>query len=234
MKKLALIMCLAVGGFALAHSLSVPWFIDNAAKNTGLAPASGTCGIVALHNNMQVPMECWIEYFAPDGTPLDYKDTVGDVHTDWEDSGRFPTLESYLPARKFIWSPTFYTFVLKPNETVGFRPVSFDPEPSALGATANGETVTEADASTSFNGQEGFTGVVVPNRPRYGIENTYSGSGAAAFSEGPAGTQTIKLNGSIKISWSQGGASSIQGRYIEYGASCEAAYLLPEISDLGE
>ena len=149
MKKYAIIAMVMIGGVALASSLNVPWFVDNAAVNVGLLPPSGTLALVALHNNTNDTVTCWIDYYAADGTPLDYDNQAGGLETEID-----PTVAEG-GTREYIWSATYNTFVITANATVQFRPVAHDP-----GGTTS-------DPAAADGGQESETGMVVPNRPRY-------------------------------------------------------------------
>ena len=144
MKKVALIALLAVGGFALASSLNVPWYVDNAPNNTGLSPTvpgENLC-LVSLHNNTADVMVCRVDYYAQDGTFLDY-------------DGADPASTDFDPARN-LWSPTNNTFEIAPNATIQFRPNKYD----------------LVDPTNNPLGQESEAGAAVPDRPRYGAGGT--------------------------------------------------------------
>ena len=110
MKKVMLITVLAVGSIALAASLNVPWFADNAAAHTGGNPSTGIMCLVALHNNLGEDITCGIAYYAADGTPVDGVDTTD---------------------RLYVLADDYNTFVITANATVQFRPVADDPSPAA-------------------------------------------------------------------------------------------------------
>jgi len=199
MKKVAIVALLAVGGFALASSLNVPWFVDPAPAGAGLN-SPNIVAVIALHNNLDEDVTCWIDYYAADGTYLNYTDKDG--------NGPYPAWE--LTDREYVWSPDYYTFVIAANSTVSFRPVAYDP---------GGSCVLEPQASDADpNGQESDAGVVIPNRPMYG----------SADLEGvlPNWKQTNKKNGACVVGW-EGAATDIQGRYGEYAAGTVGFYLLP-------
>ena len=69
----------------------------------------------------------------------------------------------------------------------------------------------------SSSADEGAVAISVPDRPRW--------SGAAD------GAEDIKLNGSIEISWDDGGAMALQGRLVDYLGSGTSgttySFLLP-------
>jgi hypothetical protein len=214
MKKFTVVVLLAVGGLALASSLNVPWFFDNAAP---AAAPTGTAmvGIVTLHNNSSEDVVCQIQYYAPDGCVLNYAenfDGTGTQHAEeWEVAGP----EATTGARGFVWAPDYNTFVITPNASVSFRPVQYDP---------SGEVTIDLPVGAgSTAGTEGDAGVVVPNRPRYGRDSEGN------LTVGPSPKATIKLNGSLVVTWSSDppDPNLIQGRYISVGAVQESAYLLP-------
>ncbi len=197
MKKLAFITLLVVGSLALASSLNVPWFSDNA--DPASDPTGKAKGFVALHNNLAESITCKITYYSADGSKLNYaenSDGTGAINEAWEDTTRL-----------FIWSNSYNTFVISANATVSFRPVAYDPSGAC--------TLAEVQADKDPKGAESDAAVVVPNKPIYGAE-----------SEGPSPTTTSKANGACVIEWS-GGASDVQGRYAEGKAGIESAYLLP-------
>ena len=103
--------------------------------------------------------------------------------------------------RDYVWASDYNTFVITANATVQFRPVAQDPVPLI-------------DPLNPL-GLESASGIVVPDRPRYG-----------------AGTSTAKKNGSLAVSWVTGGpdgatGNSVQGRYVEYMGVNQGMYLLP-------
>ena len=210
MKKLAFVGLLAVCGFAVASSLNVPWFADSNARGAGVEVAEGdwkTVGFVALHNNKSEPVTCQIDYYAADGTYVNYgTDMVGNppYHEEWEDEGPDQTGDNF---RRYVWSHSYNTFVIAANATVSFRPVKYDP--------AGSVTIVEDTPYKDPNGQESDAAVVVPNRPIYGKTG-----------QGPSPSQTKKTNGACVITW-DGEPTDIQGRYMEIGAGREMAFLLP-------
>jgi hypothetical protein len=117
MKKMALVALLAVGGFALAASINCPWFVDNAAVNSGLnQTASGAVlALIGVHNNTSGVIEARIDYYAADGTYLDYNGGT----------------ETEITTRLHVWSPTYNTFLIDPNSTIQWRPVADDPNATA-------------------------------------------------------------------------------------------------------
>jgi hypothetical protein len=87
------------------------------------------------------------------------------------------------------------TFTINPLSAVGFRPVCDDP---ILGLTS------PAGVTGTNGGQEGVSGVVIPNRPR----------SANATTAIPGSTVIdVKKNGSITISWfgADASATDLQG-----------------------
>jgi len=217
MKKFTVVVLLAVGGLALASSLNVPWFSDNAAP---AAAPTGTAmvGLVTLHNNGSEDVVCQIQYYAPDGCVLNYAenfDGTGTQHPEWEVAGPEGTGTGAGGPRAFVWAPDYNTFVITPNASVSFRPVQYDP---------SGEvTIDLPIGAGSTYGTEGDAGVVVPNRPRYGRDADGNPT------VGPSPLATTKLNGSLVVTWSSDppDPNLIQGRYLSVGAVQESAYLLP-------
>ena len=72
MKKVA-IFAVAVAlltGTAMASSIAVPWFVDNAAVASGLPPAAGITSILYLKNNTTEDIEATIQYFTSTGVPM--------------------------------------------------------------------------------------------------------------------------------------------------------------------
>jgi hypothetical protein len=139
MKKyisLAAVMVLGAG-MAMANSISVPWFADNAPAASGLiytgilvdqnAPVDGyVLTLVNLKNNTPLTINATIEYYNLDGALL------GPFGAD-------------------------ATFSIAANSSLSFRPVVEDPVDGLVGP---GGTVGQ------FGGQERAQGVLVPNRPR--------------------------------------------------------------------
>ena len=74
MKKLAVIgLVLMIGvSMAFASSLKVPWFVDNAAADTTIPPASGGIGLVYLTSNDAGPADlvCAISYYQANGLSI--------------------------------------------------------------------------------------------------------------------------------------------------------------------
>lgn len=210
MKKVAFVALLAVCGFAVASSLNVPWFVDNQPARAGsiIAPGSGlSLGFVALHNNLSTPVECRIDYYAGDGTKLNYgSNMAGDppYHPEWEQFGpdQDPAGAKF---RRYVWSHSYNTFVIAANSTLSFRPVRYDP--------AANVTIPEDTPYKNTLGQESDAAVVVPNRPQYLADWTTS-------------VQLKKENGACVITW-DGDPTDIQGRYQEVGESMEGMFLLP-------
>lgn len=106
MKKFALIALVMTVGVtcAFAASLKVPWFVDNAAANTGVPPAGGSDGfpvtttIVYLSSSSSSELICSISYYSAEGVFLG-------------------------PPQNGIDN----TFAIDPFATVAFRPVADDP-----------------------------------------------------------------------------------------------------------
>ena len=155
MKKVILITVLAVGSIALAASINVPWFADNAPAHSGGNPTSGMLGLVALHNNLDEDITCGITYYGDDGTAVTGTNDPADT-------------------RLFVWASNsapepYNTFVIAPNATLEFRPVRDDPSPACEGVHPD---------YTLTLGQEGPMGVLVPNRPMYGTGSTSKKNGS--------------------------------------------------------
>jgi len=215
MKKVAIVALVGLCGFAMASSLNVPWFVDLAPAGTGLnGDYPWIVGIVSVHNNSPDDLECWIDYYAGDGTYLDYGDIYnpGDTspHYDWACWWDGTPSDDRL----YVWSRepidqqfVGNSFIIPGNATVSFRPVEYDPSKECL------ELPQRADATEG--GQESDAGVKVPNRPLYNIPG-----------DNPDWENGRKNNGACVIGWT-GASTLIQGRYIEYYKGVEAAYLLP-------
>lgn len=84
--------------FAYAASMSVPWFVDNAAPGTGLPPTVGNVSLIYLHNNLESDVTCEIAYYDQDGNFLGPE------------------------------APLQTTFSIPALATIAFRPVQDDPE----------------------------------------------------------------------------------------------------------
>jgi hypothetical protein len=98
MKKLSVVLIMLVGGIAFASSLSIPWYVDNAASNTGLPPVAAVnagMSIIYLKSTILDPVVCYIEYFNENGVSLG------------------PDAPNN-------------TFVIAPQAALGFRPVAAD------------------------------------------------------------------------------------------------------------
>ena len=73
MKKIVLVLMtlvLAGTGIAVANSLGVPWYVDNADRGVGLTPPAGGIGIVYLKNNQAEDMLATIRYYNSVGIDL--------------------------------------------------------------------------------------------------------------------------------------------------------------------
>lgn len=72
MKKMTMVMVAMamVAGIAFASSISIPWFVDNAAPNTGWPPSAGNTTLIYLKSNVEDVLECEITYFSEDGVNL--------------------------------------------------------------------------------------------------------------------------------------------------------------------
>lgn len=102
MKKLSVFALLVVVGtsVAVAASLAVPWFVDNAAAKNGIpGAAKGVTGIVTLKSNRTDTVTCSIAYFTQEGYFL------GPLAPD-------------------------NTFTIAPLSALAFRPVVSDPDPT--------------------------------------------------------------------------------------------------------
>ncbi len=139
MKKLGIVaIALVIGtSMAVASSISVPWFIDNAPEANrvpGINP--GVMTLVTLKSTIGGdPLVCSIDYYASDGTPL------GALHPD--------------PALAALGQNTF---TIAPFSSLQFRPVQVDPSATT--------TDPRTGAAGAAGGQEGPQGVLVPDRPR--------------------------------------------------------------------
>jgi len=138
MKKLGIVaIALVIGtSMALASSISIPWFIDNAPEANrvpGINP--GVMTLVTLKSQIGGdPLVCSIEYYSAEGVAL------GAKHPD--------------PALAALGQNTF---TVAPFSSVQFRPVMIDPD----AVTTDPRTGSLGQAG----GQEGPQGVVVPDRP---------------------------------------------------------------------
>jgi hypothetical protein len=72
MKKLSVVAValIAVAGIAVASSLSVPWFVDQAPAGVGYPPTQGTAGYIQLKNNTEDDIVGEIVYFNGEGRNL--------------------------------------------------------------------------------------------------------------------------------------------------------------------
>ena len=137
MKKLGIVaIALVIGtSMAVASSISIPWFIDNAPeanKVPGINP--GVMTLVTLKSQVGGdPLECSIEYYASDGTALGAKNP--DVN---------------LPVGQ-------NTFTISAFSALQFRPVQTDPSAVTIDPRTGG--------NGAAGGQEGAQGVLVPDRP---------------------------------------------------------------------
>lgn len=98
MKKLSVVAIMLVGSIAFASSLSIPWYVDNAAPGIGLPPTPGTAGalsLIYLKSTVDHVLTCEIAYYNENGQFL------GPV------------------------SPN-NTFSIQPKAALGFRPVATD------------------------------------------------------------------------------------------------------------
>ena len=69
MKKTAVMVILvAMSAAGFASSLAVPWFMDGAPADGAFPPSGGTASWIALKNNTDVEMTCWVYYLNADGT----------------------------------------------------------------------------------------------------------------------------------------------------------------------
>ena len=132
MKKLGFfaVMLMVGASVAFASSISVPWYIDNAANGTAMDPDPGkTASLIYLKNNASEATTCWISYNSQDGTWLGPDPNAGDVTT----------------------------FVIAPNATMLFRPVAVNDSDFANGGqegATTGALVPDRPRTvdTKFNG----------------------------------------------------------------------------------
>ncbi len=133
-------------GIALASSLAIPWFADNAAAGSGIpGKTSGATNLVYLKSNVDTTLVCSITYYNADGVWLG------------------------PPA-------PYNTFTIAPRSALAFRPVLRDPDPTVSGTMvvldpATGEPQT-IQLQGIGGGQEGNQGVRVPDRPLSPDANT--------------------------------------------------------------
>lgn len=59
-----------VAGIAFASSLSIPWFVDNAAAGAGWPPNARNMTLIYLKSNVTDVLQCEITYFSEDGVNL--------------------------------------------------------------------------------------------------------------------------------------------------------------------
>ena len=138
MKKLGIVaIALVIGtSMAVASSISVPWFIDNAPEANrvpGINP--GVMTLITLKSQVGGdPLVCSIEYFSSEGVALGAKNPD--------------------PALAALGQNTF---TIAPFSALQFRPIQIDP--SAV------TTDPRTGALGQSGGQEGAQGVLVPDRP---------------------------------------------------------------------
>ena len=89
---------IAVTGIAVASSLSVPFFLDNAPADGTFPPSAGNAAFIGIHNNTSSDIDVSIDYF---------------------DAGQDGTVDQQTPA--------VTSFVLPANSSFSFRPVADDP-----------------------------------------------------------------------------------------------------------
>ena len=176
MKKLSVFALLVVCGtsLAVAASLAVPWFVDNAAAKNNLPGVnSGETGIVFLKSNRTDTVVCTIAYYSAEGWFLG---------------------PDGLEGRK-------NTFSINPLSALAFRPTIEDPDGTVCGTSGNWRPCVPADGTPNIGGLEGLQGVNVPDRPRSvdtatPIPGSDDGQGNEVIDR--------KKNGSIVISWQGG------------------------------
>lgn len=138
MKKLSVfaLMVICAASVAVAASMGVPWFVDNAPALSGIPQATkGVTGIVTLKSNRTDTVVCTIAYYSQEGYFL------GPV-TD--------NTFSIAPLSSCAFRPVLDD----PDTTVcGTAPNYVACPPDALN-------------NANAGGQEGLQGVLVPNRPR--------------------------------------------------------------------
>ena len=112
MKKLGFfaVMLMVGASVAFASSISVPWYIDNAANNTAMDPVAGsTASLIYLKNNSSDTTLCSIAYNAQDGSALGPEEGLN-------------------------------TFVIAPSATILFRPVAVNDSDFAAGGQEGATT----------------------------------------------------------------------------------------------
>lgn len=186
MRKFTVVAIALMVGVSLAYasSLGIPWFVDNAAPGSGIpGDSNGVTGIVTLKSNVPTEITCYITYYNQAGAEL----------------GPFPPNNS---------------FTIDALSSLAFRPVVHDPggviDLQFLidnGIDTNGDGTINDDDLVS--GQEGFQGLLVPNRPR-SVDNTTPIPGT-----NPPVTDR-KKNGSIVIEWIGGTPQDVQGQIAYY------------------
>ncbi len=97
MKKASVVLIMLVGSIAFASSLSIPWYVDNAAANCGFPPTvDNGVSLIYLKSTVSRVLTCEIAYYNEKGEKL----------------GPQPPLN---------------TFTIQPMAALGFRPVADDP-----------------------------------------------------------------------------------------------------------
>lgn len=140
MKKLSVFAMLVIIGtsVAVAASLAVPWFVDNAAPKSGIPHADkGVTGLINLKSNRTDTVTCKIAYYSQEGYFLGPPD-----------------------------DGVSNTFTIAPRSALAFRPVISDPDPTVCGAIGSEAPCPTGTTNSANNGgQEGWQGFKVPNRP---------------------------------------------------------------------
>lgn len=138
MKKFAVVAIALVLGtsIAVASSIAIPWFVDNAPRFNGVpGAASGVTGLINLKNNVDEELVCYITYYSSEGVRLGPE------------------------------APN-NSFAIAPLSALAFRPVEKDPDASCDAAWVAANGLDPAVYQGQNGGQEGRQGVLVPVRPR--------------------------------------------------------------------
>jgi hypothetical protein len=173
MKKLSLFALMVIFGtsVAMAASLAIPWFVDNApVKNSIPGTTPGVTGVITLKSNSTDTVVCTIEYYSQEG---------------WFLGPQAPN----------------NTFAIAPLSSLAFRPVQADPDPTVTTDGGGNFVAMPAGQTNTANagGQEGLQGVLVPDRPRsvndQPIPGSDDGNGNQVVDTKKNGSITIRWNG---------------------------------------
>lgn len=180
------LMVICAASVAVAASMGVPWFVDNAGSAVGVPQSkNGVTGMVTLKSNRTDTVVCTIQYFSQEGYFLG------------------------PPADR-------NTFTIAPLSALLFRPTANDPDVTVCGAPGSYRSCVGEELPNTANagGQEGLQGVLVPNRPRSDEDDTTDllpGSDDGSGNE----VWDTKKNGSLTISWVASGPNGdkeVQGQ----------------------